>query len=193
MSQVELKDKYDSFQKHAVDAIANDFSHKKNGRYLLVIPTGGGKTYTAVKAICKLFDDGTLDPDQAQVLWTAHRQELLNQAVDTFEEFLSENDSKIVLGENITFKMLSGVSGALKNNDNIEVVVIDEAHHGAAKSYNSIFDKSTIGILGLTATPSRHDGKPLDFDRPQTANPPNQRVLFQFLREYRALPKEQNA
>ncbi len=165
MSQVDLKDKYDSFQKDAVDAITRDFSHKKNGRYLLVIPTGGGKTYTAVKAVCKLFDDGTLEHDRSQVLWTAHRQELIKQAEETFEEFLNENTSKAVLGGNILFKMLSGVPGVLKSNHNVEVVVIDEAHHGAANSYKPIFDKSTVGVLGLTATPSRHDGKPLDFER----------------------------
>ena len=48
MSELNL---FDKFQADAVDAIVKDFNKKNNGRYLLVIPTGGGKTRTAVKAI----------------------------------------------------------------------------------------------------------------------------------------------
>jgi len=164
MSEIDLKDKYNSFQKDAVDAIVRDFSQKRAGRYLLVIPTGGGKTYTAVKATCKLFDSGILDSND-RILWTAHRRELITQAEETFEEYLEQNDSEAIPGENIIFEMLSSVSRRLEKDHEIKIVVIDEAHHGAASSYKPIFDKETIGVLGLTATPSRHDGKPLDFDR----------------------------
>ena len=52
-----------------------------------MIPTAGGKTFTAVKAINRLFDEGTLDPQGDRVLWTAHRSELITQAVDTFKRF----------------------------------------------------------------------------------------------------------
>jgi len=165
MSMADLKERYDSFQKNAVQAIVRDFSKKSNGRYLLVIPTGGGKTYTAVKSICQLFNQNILNPDRHKVLWTAHRVELLTQAKDTFEEFISQSEASCSLEENITLSMIRKVPQEIQANTNIKLVVIDEAHHGAANSYSTIFDKKNIGILGLTATPSRHDGKPLDFDR----------------------------
>ena len=106
MSMADLKERYDSFQKNAVQAIVRDFSKKSNGRYLLVIPTGGGKTYTAVKSICQLFNQNILNPDRHKVLWTAHRVELLTQAKDTFEEFISQSEASCSLEENITLSMI---------------------------------------------------------------------------------------
>jgi len=165
MSLTDLKERYDSFQKVAVRAIVSDFSKKSNGRYLLVIPTGGGKTLTAVKSICQLFNENILNPAEHKILWTTHRTELLTQARDTFEEFISQSETSCSLERNITLSMISNAPQEIQNNTNIKVVVIDEAHHCAANSYQPIFNENGIGILGLTATPSRHDGKPLDFDR----------------------------
>jgi superfamily II DNA or RNA helicase len=158
-----LRERYDSFQKHAVAAIERDFSEKLNGRYLLVIPTGGGKTFTAVKAVNRLFENNILQSDSDKVLWTAHRIELLDQAKDAFQEY-GKND-KACFENQLIFQMISGVSQKLSSESSIKLVVIDEAHHGAANSYKPIFENNRIGILGLTATPSRHDGKPLDFER----------------------------
>lgn len=45
---------------------------------LLVLPTGGGKTLTAVHWLLKNFID-----KKQKVLWIAHRHELLNQALET--------------------------------------------------------------------------------------------------------------
>jgi len=44
-------DPYEKFQPQAVRAIVSDFQKKPTGRFLLVIPTGGGKTFTAIRAI----------------------------------------------------------------------------------------------------------------------------------------------
>ena len=54
---------------------------KKNSspfKGLLVLPTGGGKTLTAVHWLLKNFID-----KKQKVLWIAHRHELLNQALET--------------------------------------------------------------------------------------------------------------
>ena len=67
--------RYDEFQREAVDNLINDFDENRAGRYLLVIPTGGGKTFTAVKAVNELFEKQVLDPTSDRVLWTAHRTE----------------------------------------------------------------------------------------------------------------------
>ena len=63
--------------------------------------------------------------------------------------------------------MISGVTEHFKTHDDVRLVVIDEAHHAATANiqYGPIFDYPCLGILGLTATPSRHDGQPLEFER----------------------------
>src|SRR5580704_11650981 len=88
-----LASRYDEFQEEAVVCLHADFSKNPHGRYLLVIPTGGGKTYTAVKAINRLFETGVFAPTD-KVLWMAHRTELVHQAEDTFKRFEEQNSDK---------------------------------------------------------------------------------------------------
>jgi len=56
---------------------------------------------------------------------------------------------------------------AMLNPDRFRLVVIDEAHHAAAKSYRRILAHfSNALVLGVTATPKRADGKGLkDFEK----------------------------
>ena len=160
--------RYDSFQERAVSHIVSDFTLRPDGRFLLVIPTGGGKTFTAVKAVNELYDRRVLDPDQDRTLWTAHRKELLAQANLTFQRFVELYPHKPSFSSCIDFHMISAASGFLKDGSSkVRLVVVDEAHHAALKNvnYSPLFEAQGIGILGLTATPSRHDGAPLEFDR----------------------------
>lgn len=159
-----ISDRYDEFQKDAVKAIRNDFVDKLNGRYLLVIPTGGGKTFTAVKAINDLYLNNVLSRNTDKVYWVAHRKELLTQAEATFVKYSNQSGIENICGEDVELCMLSEMQHKITNNS-LKLVVIDEAHHGAANSYKKIFDRKDIGILGLTATPTRHDGKPLEFEK----------------------------
>ena len=167
MDKPNIQARFDSFQKPAVANIVSDFTRNLQGRYLLVIPTAGGKTFTAVKAINRLFDEGTLDPQGDRVLWTAHRSELITQAVDTFKRFEDLYPNQASYLNNVDFLMIGAANDRLGANENIRLVVLDEAHHAALKNvnYGPIFERRNIGILGLTATPSRHDGAPLDFER----------------------------
>ena len=159
--------RYDAFQDRAVSNIVSDFGTRRTGRFLLVIPPGGGKTFTTVKAVNELYGCGILDPGQDRVLWTAHRKELLAQAQSTFERFVELYPQKPTFAYCVDFLMISAAPGWLGQQANVRIVVIDEAHHAALKNvnYGPLFEKKDVGILGLTATPSRHDGAPLEFDR----------------------------
>lgn len=159
-----INDRYDEFQKDAVKAIRNDFMSKLNGRYLLVIPTGGGKTFTAVKAINDLYLNNVLSRNTDKVFWVAHRKELLTQAESTFGKYSNQIGIDNICGNDVQLCMLSEIQHKISDSS-LKLVVIDEAHHGAANSYKRIFDRNDIGILGLTATPTRHDGKPLEFEK----------------------------
>jgi superfamily II DNA or RNA helicase len=164
MSQ-DLTDRYNRFQANAVNDIVSDFTIKPTGRFLLVIPTGGGKTFTAVKAVNRLFATGLLNATHDRVLWTAHRNCLLDQAKETFEKYAEHKQPETSIVSRIDFEMVGKTKAYLHGKSGVKLVVIDEAHHGAANSYQAIFEKSSVGVLGLTATPSRHDGKPLEFER----------------------------
>lgn len=150
---------------------------------ILVLPTGAGKTLTAARWL--LYNAIN---NKVRVLWLAHRHELLDQAAKTFgenagivkckKEILirrisgNENHDKprhINGQEDIIIASVS----ALARNNNLKYLdkflkgnrndkfflVIDEAHHAVAKTYQKIikYCKSFkhLRILGLTATPYR--------------------------------------
>lgn len=167
MTELTVQARYDQFQEQAVSNIVSDFGKKLHGRFLLVIPTGGGKTFTAVKAVNRLFEVGTLNVQQDRVLWTAHRKELLIQASDTFDRFEKLYPGQPSFATNVDFRMIGMAERHLTANNSVKIVILDEAHHAALMntSYGPIFQHMNVGILGLTATPSRHDGVPLDFER----------------------------
>jgi superfamily II DNA or RNA helicase len=167
MNGISVQDRYDQFQEPAVSNIVSDFTKKPCGRFLLVIPTAGGKTFTGVKAINRLYETGVLNPAQDRVLWTAHRRELIVQAEDTFKRFGESYPHRPNFVGNVNFSMIAGAEQLLTPQSKIKLVVIDEAHHAAIKNvyYRPLFAHAQVGILGLTATPSRHDGDPLEFER----------------------------
>ena len=151
-----------AFQDDAVRSVVNDFTNNPSLKSLLVIPTGGGKTRTAVKSIFKLFDTGFFNEKKSKILWVAHRAELLEQARQAYELEGGSEVAKDALSRTI-FQSNVPAGQTVLQDEGIKLVVIDEAHHAAASTYLPLF-RPRVAVLGLTATPSRHDGKPLEFD-----------------------------
>ena len=149
---------------------------------LVVLPTGGGKTYTASMWLLK----NAIDQNK-KILWIAHRQMLLDQAAESFQKFAyAENIPHI---SSFRFRIISGASSHdrtsdIQKTDNLLIVskdsigrnldrlniwlagekelylIVDEAHHSTAKTYRRVIDyvKSkvpNVKIIGLTATPFR--------------------------------------
>ena len=69
---------------HQKRAMANLDIINRNASYstLVVLPTGGGKTYTAAVWLLRNAID-----KQKKILWIAHRQALLDQAAETFQNY----------------------------------------------------------------------------------------------------------
>lgn len=149
---------------------------------LVVLPTGGGKTYTASTWLLKNAID-----KKKKIIWIAHRQMLLDQAAESFQKFayaeamphiseftyrivsgssnhdrsidISSNDNILILSKDSIGRNLSVLDKWLKGEKEV-YFVIDEAHHATAKTYRKIIKYveervPNMKLLGLTATPFR--------------------------------------
>jgi superfamily II DNA or RNA helicase/diadenosine tetraphosphate (Ap4A) HIT family hydrolase len=132
---------------------------------LVVLATGLGKTWLAA------FDSDR-PHEFRRILFIAHREEILNQAVGTFRQVkpnsrigrLSaeqrEIDAELLIASVQTLGRSNHLS-QFKPTD-FDYIVIDEFHHAAANTYRRIIDYfQPKFLLGLTATPDRTDGADL--------------------------------
>lgn len=164
-------------QKEILDklSIQRDNGIKRN---LIVAATGTGKTVISAfdyKNFCNNY------PHANNILFVAHRQEILKQALYTYRSVLSDpNFGEIWVGGQ---RPVAGISHlfisvqtfnsqfetifAILQKDYYQYIVIDECHHSVADSYRRVLSHFTSKLLiGLTATPERMDGVSLlpDFD-----------------------------
>lgn len=132
------------------------------GRALVQAATGVGKTYLAA------FDS----KDYERVLFVAHREEILKQAVQSFKNVRNSDDYGFFDGESkctdksMIFASVAtlGRSEYLNNkyfaSDYFNYIVIDEFHHAVNDQYQRIVNYfKPQFLLGLTATPERMDGR----------------------------------
>jgi DNA repair protein RadD len=131
-------------------------------RVVGVAPTGSGKTVIGAALVRDTLAG-------AQVLWLAHRIELIEQAREQLiAAGLNPREVGILSGtktENEGARILvSSVQmfGRGRPIPPCDLVVIDEAHRAASDTYRRIIEQSQDRyVLGLTATPWRLDGQPL--------------------------------
>jgi len=156
------------FQERILEELEQD--RKVNNQYqnLVVAATGTGKTVIAAFDFQRFFQR---KQKQARLLFVAHRQEILEQALDTFRNVLKDhNFADLLVGQHRAEQVnhLFCSVGMLTSRrlweqvgrDFYDFIIIDEAHHGTAASYRPIFDNFDPEVLlGLTATPERMDGE----------------------------------
>lgn len=132
-----------------------------NAAGLVVLATGLGKTWLSA------FDSNR--PEYRTLLFVAHREEILAQAMRTFRAIRpnarlgpytgseKDPDADVVFASIQTL----GRSQHLRRFDPraFDYVVVDEFHHAAAQTYRRVLDYlEPKFLLGLTATPERTDG-----------------------------------
>ncbi|MFB1003522.1 MAG: DEAD/DEAH box helicase family protein, partial [Bacteroidia bacterium] len=156
-----------SYQKEIIEKLRTE--REVHGRYrnLLVAATGTGKT------IISSFDfkEFKRKNPNAKLLFIAHREEILKQAVRTFRGVLKDNNfGDLWVGRHtpVKYSQLFASVQTLTNKieelrlspDYYDFIIIDEVHHIAASSYRPILNyfKPKI-LLGLTATPERSNEK----------------------------------
>lgn len=158
-----------SFQDVAHQRCLEALGRDGNRKVGLVLPTGAGKTRVAIRiGLSALARSGRED---SVLLWVTHRSRLRTQAHRELQRALTgetpglPEDATELLSERVRFCMVSELGDQLAElADRVALVIVDEAHHAAAPSYQPIFDHRPLRGLFLTATPNRTDLLPIGID-----------------------------
>jgi superfamily II DNA or RNA helicase len=145
------------------------------GRGQIVLATGLGKTVVMAEVVADLFRDGLVKHDRALIL--AHTTDLVEQLHRAFwyqlpkwvrtEHFAAGEKPK--LWDGIIFATVQTVASRLDIIPPVGLVVIDEAHHIGAATFQQVIEGLRPDMLaGATATPWRGDG----FDIDKSLGPP---------------------
>lgn len=126
---------------------------------MVQMPTGTGKTYV-MAAVVKWFLDTY---SKGEVWLIAHRKELVEQMEQTLDRFALEYGEKDeVLEEKVRIRVLSiqwltrNIGDLEKNGFKPGMIIVDEAHHSLATSYQDVFIRNHKALkIGMTATPCR--------------------------------------
>ncbi|QOC22756.1 DUF3427 domain-containing protein [Wenzhouxiangella sp. AB-CW3] len=161
------------FQQEILDTIT---AERQGGidRHLVIAATGTGKTMIAAFDYRRHASEAQ-STNRPSLLFIAHREEILNQALETFRHVLKDSEfGDLLVGgqrpdqsRHLFCSVQSWHSRDLGQlaRDHFDYVVLDEAHHAAAKSYQAIIDHIQPQVLlGLTATPERADGRDIRDD-----------------------------
>jgi len=168
---------------HQIRAISEVKSklNSQDKKVLLHMPTGSGKTRTAMHVICD-FVRNLENPKDSLVIWLAHSEELCDQAFDELEKswkslgngklsvhkrYGAFSDSYAAIDNGVLISGLDMMRSRL-NTDTAEfrriarktkLLIFDEAHMALAPSYNDITEQLLVlgqaALLGLSATPGR--------------------------------------
>lgn len=133
-------------------------SQSQAKRIAIVGPTGSGKTVVAAELVRRAVKIGQ------RVLVIAHRRELVAQAISRLREsgitrinHAQDED----YGARVAVRSIQSLFW-MKEPPPADLVVIDEAHHALADSYQEVLKHyPSATVYGLTATPYRYDGQPL--------------------------------
>ncbi len=161
-----------TFQLEILEKLEVERTVHNRFRNLVVAATGTGKTVISAFDY-KRFKNSN---PSAKILFLAHRQEILQQALSTFRGILKDNNwgELWYSGETPSSYECVFASVATINNQLDELnlspeffdfIVIDECHHLTANSYRATINyfKPKV-LLGLTATPERMDGGDIQED-----------------------------
>lgn len=149
------------------------------GRTLIHMPTGAGKTRTAMHYVARILNES----EPCVVAWLASSRELLEQAAETFEIAWSAlgnraltlhrfwgdfSDEPSDLADGILVGGLAKLhawrsrdsTGFLRLSARTKLIIIDEAHQAVAPTYRAVIEGladagQADAVLGLTATPGR--------------------------------------
>jgi superfamily II DNA or RNA helicase len=134
---------------------------RKHHSVLLQAPTGAGKTAITVFMMGRAAQQGK------RAYFLVHQGELLTQTSRALWKQQLEHGMIAAGKQRSTMPaQVASVQTLIRRMEKYpepDLLIIDEAHMAAAKTYRAIIDHwPNARVIGLTATPERTDGKPLD-------------------------------
>jgi superfamily II DNA or RNA helicase/HKD family nuclease len=154
------------YQRAILDKLGVEREEHGRWKNLVVAATGTGKTMIAGFDYAAQVRDGV----RPRLLFVAHREEILEQALHTFRNVLRDHSFGELLKGGSTPSSYEHLFATIQSLDRKDLpaalgpdywhmVIVDEFHHAAAKTYARLLEAVTPRILlGLTATPERADG-----------------------------------
>lgn len=134
-----------------------------NRSVMLQLSTGGGKTVIFSQIVNQATQLGL------RCLVLAHRTELIQQASSKIQAITGQPTGIIQSGYKsnpnnpIQVASVQTLTRRLDRYPAFDLIVIDEAHHSTAKSYQKILGHyPDARVLGVSATPNRLDGSGFD-------------------------------
>ena len=176
------------FQRIVVDNVKELIqSHEDQGegRGMISMPTGSGKTRVAVQAIVEAIRENRL---QGNILWIADRDELCEQAVEAWTQVWSSEGIKatqlrisrmwggqpsplptedihvVIASVQTIYYRIADRRATLEFLTDLKLLVFDEAHRSIAHSHTTVMKELGLDprqrsdepiLIGLTATPYR--------------------------------------
>ncbi|MFK7693057.1 DUF3427 domain-containing protein [Paenibacillus sp. HJGM_3] len=149
-------------QRGALQAL-QETRQNKHYKAVVIAATGTGKTYLSA------FD--VKDFGAKTMLFLAHRDEILESSMKTFQQVFGHVDLYGKLTgtskeghKPFLFSTVQTLSRdevlSIYQSDHFEYIIVDEFHHAEASTYKKVLDYfKPKFLLGLTATPERMDGR----------------------------------
>ena len=179
---VQLKGNLHKYQQRVKDEIVSR-SENISSRFLCQMPTGSGKTYTALESVVDMFRK---PGNNTFAVWLVSSNELAEQAFQEFQTLWQlKGDRQIALyrlfnhftsdftleTSGVVFASFDKLHAALTNPDHqshnsiqhlvshSSRLIVDEAHTSVAPTHNTciqaFINPDQCVVLGLTATPGR--------------------------------------
>lgn len=173
------------YQKRIKDNINIRLNADAISTFMVQMPTGSGKTYTAQEV---LVDTLRSPKFNKYIVWIVDSKELAEQALMSFKQLWKlkgdkpinafrlyesfEPDFALFSNGGVVFAGFDKFNSVITNSnhkayekiwyliENTELVIVDEAHKSIAETYNNCikcFTNRNSKLIGLTATPGRSD------------------------------------
>jgi superfamily II DNA or RNA helicase len=151
------------YQQSALESITGGF--REFQRQLAVLPTGSGKTILFSHLAKHLAGMG------GRTLILAHREELIDQAIDKLHQatgivaakemadWKAHREARVVVA---SVQSMQGERLKSWPRNHFDLVICDEAHHSISDSWQAVLSHfGSANVLGVTATPDRGDKRNL--------------------------------
>jgi len=153
------------YQQRIVDETRNKL-RKGNKGVLIVSPPGSGKSVIIGEIACLT----TLKKNR--VLFTVHRQELVDQIKRTFNKMGVDQDYTTIM-------TVGRVKNRLNKLEKPNLIIVDESQHTRAKTYTDILDYyDNVPRLGFSGSPWRMNGQGFDDIYPAMVEGPSVKWLI---------------